>query len=203
MADSIKVSTGLGINGQALAVLALLADREIYFDQDSAGEQNMPVDPALVDVDTRAWYNGRERGICLLVRYHSIKVDETLCIVFGEHRSSDNIFVDCWVSDEVFINPPTWHDMPEETYNRRKYFQCADCGNAAAYIEGLIKDYLTRSMLPLSWVCPACFMEGDSRDELVDGVICPSCGPNADRPEATGRIMVPYAAAPHAGSKDG
>jgi hypothetical protein len=107
---SIKPDLTLGINPVASHILAVL----------NAGWPSEM--EGVFRVETSAWYNGRERGICLTVTPKERR--DVLYITFGECRNSDQIFVDRWTSGALF-NPPTVHDHPEErdlAYMNRFYF---------------------------------------------------------------------------------
>jgi len=118
----------ININGQAKAVLALLEKREI--------DHNIE---AYVCIDTSVWYNGRERGYALSV-YRLGKIDG-LVITFGEHRNSDNIFVDSWVTT-LSINPPTVADFTDDAYKNRVNFRYGECGAVVRYILSTINMYI-------------------------------------------------------------
>ena len=90
---------------------------------------------------TSAWYNGREKGIC--VRLEEIGTSNNVIITFGECRSSDNIFVDTWItSDVIYINPPTVENYPDYAYKSRKYFSYDQTAQAALYVASLINKNL-------------------------------------------------------------
>lgn len=72
-------------------------------------------------VSASAWYNGRERGVCLVVRHPANLSGPGLVIVFGEHRNSDDAFVDSWTMSTLPWNPPTITDEPEEAYDNRVF----------------------------------------------------------------------------------
>jgi len=133
MTDLIADLT-LGVKPAAAAVLALL-QREPDF-ADHSGSRY------LVEVGTRAWYNGRERGVSLTVQT-DVSDKKHLVITFGECRSSDDIFVDHWVVDGFPpFNAPGVADQPEESYSRREEFRYAE--NAAERIYGIMADYYAR-----------------------------------------------------------
>jgi hypothetical protein len=82
---------------------------------------------------TSAWYNGRERGICVEI--------EGLFVVWGECRASTKIFVDTWVQEPrsgFGMNPPTWCDQPKASYEERKYFGPGQLRKAARHIAVLL-----------------------------------------------------------------
>ena len=100
---------------------------EILMDEYSFDDSNL---------HSSAWYNGRERGICLyLTTGNIITGTKTLIITFGEHRNSDEIFVDHWYSKEIFfLNPPTVQDFTDKAYQNRMYFNCNKTDEAVQYI---------------------------------------------------------------------
>ena len=107
----------LGLSAQALAVLQLLAQTEC----DGLAEYDSEHHEYKIEIRTRAWYNGRERGISLEVR-PSVTSVRGLIVTFGEHRTSDHIFIDSWETDQPYLlNPPTVADCPwdGEGYERR------------------------------------------------------------------------------------
>jgi len=70
-----------------------------------------------------AWYNGRERGICLCIDSAPDKNTDTWYVItFGECRNSDQIFVDNW-SMAKEMNPPTIDDFDEISYKKRRTFE--------------------------------------------------------------------------------
>jgi len=94
------------------------------------------------------WYNGRERGVCLytnhmpsdrLWMYKSRTwARKHICIVFGENRNSDDIFVDHWYeTNPIWMNPPRLSDMTEERYRNRKFFKTIEA--AVACIDNLLE----------------------------------------------------------------
>lgn len=97
----MNFDTTLGLSEQATAVMAMLSKREPDFVPYKDSEY-------IIEINSSAWYNGRERGICLVVR--RMLSDKTCLIVtFGECRGSDGIFVDAW-------------DMTDKAYQERKEF---------------------------------------------------------------------------------
>jgi hypothetical protein len=128
----------LGLSAQALALLAILARRECS--NISAWDKTAQEYEA--DIKTYPWYDGRERGVVLVIRFDFVS-KKALCITFGECRSSDDIFVDHWVMEErSFLNPPTIQDQPEETFERRKTFPYLALEPALKYIEMRAKEFL-------------------------------------------------------------
>jgi hypothetical protein len=126
MTNSIADLT-LGVGKQARAILALL-EVEPDFAEYSEGFYQ-------IDIDTRAWYNGRERGVSLVVRRMGFK--GCLVITFGEHRNTDGIFVDSWEMPHAPMNGPTVADFSDEVYNvwnARTMFHYGEAGKAAKFI---------------------------------------------------------------------
>jgi hypothetical protein len=114
MGQTIADST-LNLSGQALAVLAMLSQREPDFATYDKQYQHYNY-----EATTSAWYNGRERGVSLVVR-RSIVDKKCIVLTFGEVRNSDSIFIDSWEHDGVFMNPPTIDDFPDKAYAERQY----------------------------------------------------------------------------------
>lgn len=135
--------TTLGLGAQARAVLALLAATEPH----NVAPWNDERREYDVEINTRAWYNGRERGVLLEVRPNFAST-LGLIITFGEHRNSDDIFVDAWIVNEVFLNPPTVADFPEEAYKRRQCFREGRVGEVVDFIRLVIKTFLEKASLP-------------------------------------------------------
>lgn len=92
-----------------------------------------------------AFYNGRERGCVLSIhRTHS----RPLVIVFGEHRNSDNIFIDAWTQPHLSINPPTVADFPDEAYRKRVYLRCGQYAQAVKRIVSIIENWYAGQPVP-------------------------------------------------------
>jgi hypothetical protein len=182
----ILIPNDLGLSGQALAILALLCDRELYFEDVKASE------PLVIDIKSRAWYNGRERGVCLIVEDHSVnqrttdecRINGKLCIVFGENRSSDNIFVDCWLDNKIFNNPPTPEHLPDGAYDRRRAFDYGRVDQAERYVRNLIEEFLADDLV---WDCHKCGHGGRGESGLDHGH-CPECGKKPDVVPASVRL---------------
>lgn len=187
----VRIEPHLGLSGQALAVLAVLTDAELCFE--GVAEDD------LVDINSYAWYNGRERGICLVVNDWGLskrvedpnRVNEKLVIVFAEHRSSDMVFVDCFLTNRVAINPPTHIDMSEGAYDRRRMFDCGRVDQVERYIRNLIQEYLTDDLVALdTFVCRTCGKEGVYPEpHLPDGKFCACSDQAGGAPPA--RVLVP------------
>ena len=132
--ENIIADPHVGIGRQARAVLALL-DRAPDFAEYKDGFYQ-------VEIQSRAWYNGRERGVSLCVS--RMCCEGCLVITFGEHRNSDSIFVDSWLMKQPPFNSPTTEDFSDEAYKARKSFPYGHAGDAADYIyEKMAEFYAT------------------------------------------------------------
>lgn len=189
----ITINSDLGLTDQALAVYAMLAGRELNL-------EGIPKE-ALIDVQARAWYNGREDGVCLIVRDWDLakrfeapdRGSERMVIAFGEHRSSDNIFVDCFLTARLGNNPPTYQDMTEGDYDRRRMFDYGRVDQVDRYIRNLIQEYLTNDMVALNtFVCRTCGKEGMKRDPVGGGKFC-AC-PDRVSVKPPTQVLVPKSA---------
>ena len=122
------VDKSLGISEQAYAVLQGLARQYIEV-------------PDNVLVKTRAWYNGRERGIVLsLSPIGEGAPYSQLNIAFGECRNSDQIFLDKW-DKYTGVNPPTVADFTEEGYANRQYFAYMDIVGVTEKIKEMVEEF--------------------------------------------------------------
>jgi hypothetical protein len=115
----------INISTQALLVLRALSRQEI------------PDDWGIAPLETSAWYNGRERGVCVTFRHSSGKY---LAITFGECRNSDAIFIDHF-DLKCKLNPPTIADFSQEAYEKRRYANYLDISHAIDIITDTIKDW--------------------------------------------------------------
>jgi hypothetical protein len=112
-----------GVKAPALAIMALLSQTAPDFAEWDAKYQKY-----LVKIQTFPWYNGREKGVCLMVQRHTGGT-EAFCVTFGECRGSDRIFVEGWEQPEPF-NQPTVEERErvlgeqgtEDLYQNRKTF---------------------------------------------------------------------------------
>jgi hypothetical protein len=128
----------LGLSAQSLAVLHLLAQTP----PDDVAEYDSDHRDYDVEIKTRAWYNGRERGVSLEVR-KSWQSSKALIITFGEHRISDHIFVDAWEIDAPpLLNPPTVADFPDKAFNNRLTFPYGEIGKVVDLIRARMKVFL-------------------------------------------------------------
>lgn len=168
----------LGLSGQARAVLAMLSATECH-GVSSYDDERRDYD---VEINTFAWYNGRERGVCLEVRAF-LTDQKALLITFGEHRNSDSIFVDSWEVHHRFLNPPTVSDFPDEAYEARTFVPYGDLAGAVKVIRAKIADYMAERAK-------------DAKDALAITIaatparVLPELGEDAEAPlsEVVGRI---------------
>ena len=117
--------TRLGVGSQAWSILHALSGYII---------------PEGLRVSTYAWYNGRERGVALVV--NPAGSNKTRRIVFGEDRRSDQIFIDFWHTDRVdlLVDPP--HHTEEgyaSAYERRRFLSCLAIDRVVAVIRLLVE----------------------------------------------------------------
>lgn len=90
-----------GLKAPALAVLQLLAAEEPTF-----ATWNDEHEHYEVNIKTFPWYNGRERGICLVVfRGYGSESGGCLCVVVTECRNSDDIVIQTWQQRHLFNQP--------------------------------------------------------------------------------------------------
>jgi predicted transposase YbfD/YdcC len=115
----------MNISTQALLVLRALSRQEI------------PDDWGVMPLETSAWYNGQERGVCVTFRHSSGK---RLAITFGECRNSDAIFIDHF-DIKWMLNPPTIADFSEEAYKKRRYANYLDISHAIDIITDTLRDW--------------------------------------------------------------
>jgi hypothetical protein len=114
-----NINLNLDICPQALAVLEALKRTGVH--QFPAAIQVWPI------------FNGRERGLCLEVR-HENNARQALLLLFGEDRSTDDIFVQEVVTSRVLRNGPSLDDFTEASYNNRAYFSYLDVKAAVSHI---------------------------------------------------------------------
>lgn len=124
------VDTTFGIKEQALAVLHSLSSLDL---EDMTGDDG-------AGIATFPWYNGRERGVCLMVAKAFLS-RECLLITFGECRSSDSLFVDAWTAARPF-NAPDVSLFTDEAYARRRTFDYMRVDLAREHILTTIEKYL-------------------------------------------------------------
>lgn len=126
-----------GIGSQARAILHFLTDAEPSFATYEDGYYD-------IRIETFPWYNGREKGICLVVQPRYTGTPRALHITFGEDRRTDSIFVDTW-EDTTPFNCPTLEGADQEAYDKayqnRKHFNQGRVGDAAEYIIEAMEGY--------------------------------------------------------------
>ena len=109
------------------------------------GSSNGAVD---IQIHSYAFYNGRERGICLEVReidVHNIPNNQQcMLIAFAESRGSDQIFVQQILNSKATprYGGVDLSDFPEESYESR--FQFDDIEDAAMHVMGLLGSFAMR-----------------------------------------------------------
>lgn len=130
----MQITRNFGIDAQAMAVFNMLLDR--------LTEELTNYD---VRVDFAPWYNGRERAIVLWVGSRLGFEPEQITFVFGEQRSSDNIFVDTWKTVDARYS---YHNVPnhgmneyEAAYENRRSFGYGAAGKASVFIFEAIEKF--------------------------------------------------------------
>jgi len=123
---SMTTDKNLSVNYQALAVLNVLSAHE--FEK--------------VNSSAYAWYNGRERGVVLVVDPPSGNESQLqLCIAWAESRNSDSIVIYYWYRSPE-LNPPTATDVPEEVWQCPIFVGLLDVGMAVRKILELVEDFV-------------------------------------------------------------
>ena len=115
----------MNISTQALLVLRALSVHEI---PDAWGVKS---------VETSAWYNGRERGVCVTFQAQNKKA---LAVTFGECRNSDSIFIDHF-EVTLSINPPTVLQFSDSAYRLRRYAPYLDISKAVDVIIEIVEKW--------------------------------------------------------------
>lgn len=126
------IKTDLNLHPQAWAVVHLLAGFEF-----TTPAQR----PNLVDIETSALYNGRERGIVVTAKDYETN-RKFLHVFFAESRNSDQIMVVHWYSDGN-VNPPD--HIPQYVWDdrtARNYFGYADTMRVAELVRDMVQNYL-------------------------------------------------------------
>lgn len=134
--NSVIADPTFGLNSQALAILALLA-------------QTAPTDVAYdkktklfaVFIQTFPFYNGRERGVCLAVQRGAGGGGETMLLAFAEHRNTDGIILQKQMIAHSVMNMPTIDDFSEDSYRARESFDWGACGRVVNVILGHIAEF--------------------------------------------------------------
>lgn len=140
--------TRLGIKPQPMAVLAALADNNEVDDFGYGIDEDG--DPR-GDVDTFAWYNGRERGVSIVFENYDTpdKARRYLVVVVNEARGSDELIVDWWLTGTHYPNGPTPKYFPDEAYAKnRSHFPYMDVRRAVKKIERLTRKHARGALEP-------------------------------------------------------
>jgi hypothetical protein len=136
-----EIDVTLGLNGQALAVLHLLARtcEGIIPDWFLAG--------------TRAFYNGRERGFSILITPIGAPAKKgkgrskrcpTLVVACVEHKTSDSIVVYHWLSNTAnILDPPMQDQVPTKTWDEAKFFNYGRCDEVVNCIQQVIEEFVS------------------------------------------------------------
>jgi hypothetical protein len=123
------------LNAQALAVGQMLAIRPPDFAEWHDHEYE-------VEIQTWPWFNGRERGIAIVLS-RTQHDEEAAVFVVVENRTSDNIAVEEWWQSRVTLqNGPSLQSRDEalggdeanRVYYDRIYFNYGEIGKAAEYV---------------------------------------------------------------------
>lgn len=135
-----------GLNHQALAILQFLAARPPSF---------APYDSELgrykVHIRTYPWFNGREKGVALVIHRDSGPVGPCRVVVFGESRGTDMIFVEHWEEPFEPLNGPSLIERERlveakekagaKTVTRLDGFEEGEVGAAADVVYGLMEEF--------------------------------------------------------------
>jgi hypothetical protein len=130
-----QIDLKLGIHPQAWAIATLLSEHD--FDLKHKQQYHNPP----WQIETRAFYNGRERGIILVV-YNWLDPRLKLCVFFTEARNSDQIIVVPWEDMVNDVNPPTIDRVPEGAWNGAKHFDWNETAVAAVHIRKLVQRWI-------------------------------------------------------------
>lgn len=132
-----RIDPRLGLHPQAWAIVHLLAEHD--FDLKKIEGRGTP----LWDVQSSAFYNGRERGICISTWLWGERDKKQLNVFFAECRNSDEILVLMWDGDGPGINPPVVSDVPQEAWETNKrFFKYSETALAAIHIRKLIQHHI-------------------------------------------------------------
>lgn len=99
----------------------------------------------LAKIETAPWYNGRERGLVMVLSDRLWQCQKVCVAVVYEHRNSDSVCVVNWESEHGYLNPPTLNDIPEGTYKDKwdtsASFKYPGCQQAADYIYNIFEKF--------------------------------------------------------------
>jgi len=98
MSDVI-IDTTMGMSPQASAVMEFMKDTEPDF-----ADWDEDLREYKVRIQTRPWYNGRERGFVLSMMDKYGSKNKALNIAVFEHRSSDSLVAWAWLSNGFAYN---------------------------------------------------------------------------------------------------
>ena len=128
---SKTIDLNFNINPVAVAIAHLLKDLI-----DEHGD--------MVDLKTYALYNGREKGICVVRTILKDGVENSIAVSFGEHRSSDGLFVE-FVYFKAHSVMNMSHDIfTEESYELRKDFKFNQLYQVRDAVYDLLSDFETK-----------------------------------------------------------
>lgn len=123
-----NINLDLNISLQALAVQAGLKTRNW---------EHLPP----MQISTYHLLNGRECGLCLEVR-HRPNSGQALLVSFGEHRNTDEIFVQTVATSRFMMNGPELKDFTDASYQKRKFFDSLDIASAVQHIFNEIDNFI-------------------------------------------------------------
>ena len=132
------VDMTLGIKPQARAVMAYLSDMSPDFAEYENGHYN-------VSLETKPWYNGRERGFVVSMAPGMDYARPAINIAVFEHRTGDQICVLEWESDSFshFYNEVPGGGLACEASEAivPQSFPYGAAGAAAAYVYARLSTY--------------------------------------------------------------
>lgn len=132
-----EIDFTFGLAWQSRVILEMLKE----FKDTEPATKGKSISELDIDIRTRPLYNGRERGICLIVTPHEI-LGESLLIFFAETRGGENAFIQHHVTNTP-SNPPTMSNFTTESYQDRTYYKESQLAKAAKDICKLIGKFYT------------------------------------------------------------
>lgn len=141
------VDPTLGMDSQARAVMAYLEGMEPDF-------ANWRGDIRSYDVslETRPWYNGRERGFVISMQHGWLGKGAVIHIAVFEHRNSDSICALVWDTPRFYYNGPISDDETlnlayggGDKYNVTKEFKAGAIGEVADWIYATLETFYAMS----------------------------------------------------------
>lgn len=125
------------LNPQALAVGTMLAHRPPDF-----AEYDKEFRKYNVHIETKPWYNGRERGLVFVMQPSAFGPGKTLYLAVYEHRCSDAICIQEWVEDGTPFNEVSLEtrraalgeEADNQVWQNAKSFPWGAIGKAADYV---------------------------------------------------------------------